>query len=95
VFDGNDDAYKAWLVANPDGYVVNTRRNFRPAYMVLHTARCGAVQNYTGVMRKGAFTERTYVKVCARDVNDLRNWVRLHGRRNGEFSKRCERCARA
>ena len=36
LFDGDDEAYRAWLVAHPGGYVLNTRRGIDPGYMVLH-----------------------------------------------------------
>jgi hypothetical protein len=92
VFDGNDAAYQAWLVANPRGYVVNTRRSKRPAYMVLHRADCATIRRLSGMARRGGFTERSYIKVCAVEIGALRDWVRRHDRADGSFSTECSLC---
>ncbi len=92
VFDSDDDAYQNWLAVNPRGYVVNARRNLSPTYMVLHTASCPTISIYGGMSRKGGFTERAYIKVCAPDIDSLRSWLRKHGRLDGTFSKECSRC---
>ena len=89
MFDSRDDAYQDWLLLHPRGYVVNARRRLSPGYMVLHTAQCRTIRTYTGTTPMGAFTERGYVKVCAMELNDLRGWVRRHGRQDGSFSKGC------
>jgi hypothetical protein len=92
VFDGDDNAYQAWLAANPNGYVLNTRREVDPLYMVLHRASCPTIREYTDMAQEGGFTERAYIKVCADSVSALRNWVRTHGRPDGTFSNECGRC---
>ena len=94
VFDSNDDAYQAWLVAHPRGYVLNVRRNLAPSYMVLHRTSCYTIRNYHERSKPGGFTERGYIKVCADELADLRAWVRRHGRPDGSFSKECSRCGR-
>jgi hypothetical protein len=95
LFDDNDHSYQRWLVANPHGYVINTRRRLSPSYMVLHRASCSSIRKYSSVALPGALTERSYVKVCAAGVADLRNWLRQHGRTDGAPSKECGLCARA
>src|SRR5262249_12759201 len=94
VFDNQDSAYQNWLVSHPRGYVVNARRNLTPSYMVLHTADCHSIRNYTRAASKGAFTERNYVKICSSDLDDLRSWVRQHCRPDGTFSSECSLCRR-
>ena len=92
IFDGNDDAYQNWLTENPRGYVMNARRNMAPSYRVLHRAFCSSIRNYSAQKCQGAFTQRSYIKICAPDVDDLRDWLRRNGRPNGTFSKECSRC---
>lgn len=92
VFDGNDNAYQAWLAMNRQGYVINLRRNLSPSYMVLHKASCPTISNYGGMSKKGGFTERSFIKVCALELDVLRQWARSHGRGNATFSNECSRC---
>lgn len=92
VFDCDDDAYQRWLEAYPSGYVINTHRGFNRNYMVLHRAGCWTISRYTAMARKGGFAERDYIKVCAGTESALMEWVRLHGRPDGSFSKRCGHC---
>jgi len=94
-FDGNDKAYLDWIGKNPNGYVVNVRRDLSPTYMVLHSTQCRTIQNYSDMARPGGFTERAYIKVCASRTADLSAWVRSHGRSDGSFSKECSLCGRA
>ena len=93
VFDGNDADYMAWLVRNPDGFVVNIRRQPDPDYMLLHRASCHSISRYTKSTSPGGFTERSYIKVCAGSIEELRDWVRRNGRADGSFSKECSLCA--
>ena len=91
IFDGNDDAYLDWLTSHPRGYVINARRTFVSTYMVLHTSECRRIG--TTKRAKGAYTERDYVKICAIELDDLRRWLRQHGRPDGTFSKECSGCS--
>lgn len=92
VFDGDDAAYQEWLANNPQGYVVNVRRNLTPSYMVLHKSNCDFICNQKRMAQKGGFTERAYLKICSNEINDLREWIRRHGRNDGGFSKECSKC---
>lgn len=91
-FNNNDKNYQAWLAANPYGFVLNTPRNHSPEYMVLHKASCFSISNYTRMAQPGGFTERQYVKVCGKIVDDLRTWVRQHGRPDGSYTGECRLC---
>lgn len=89
-FNGDDQAYLAWLDKNPRGFVLNTPRSKPVNNMVLHRANCKTIS--TRKVRPGGFTERDYIKICAEDVECLRRWVRRHGRADGSFSIECSLC---
>ena len=60
VFEFNiaDKTYLKWLVENPTGFVLNTRKTFDPNYIVLHKASCHTVTTYPNMENnKGGFTE--------------------------------------
>jgi hypothetical protein len=92
VFDDNDVQYSEWLAKHGKGFVINTRRSCDPGYMVLHRARCFTISQYTSMARRGGFTERQYVKVCADTVHELTQWTKSHGRTDGTFSTECSLC---
>lgn len=85
-FKRDERGYLEWLDANPHGYVINTTRSMSPSYMVLHRATCPTISQYNQMCREGGFTERDYIKVCALTHEELRDWVRGHGRPDGSFS---------
>lgn len=91
-FSGGDEMYQDWLEANPDGYVLNLRRDKNPVYMVLHKATCKRISKYNQTSRPGGFTQRSYIKVCSTGLNTLREWIRDNGRPNGSFSNECSSC---
>lgn len=88
-FDGDDGAYFAWLVRNPEGFVVNVRRRCSPDYVVLHRASCGHVAN---PREEGAYTERGYGKLCASTREDILDAPTYCGRTKGCFTKKCAHC---
>ena len=94
IFDGNDEAYQAWIAANPDGWVLNARRSLTTRYMVLHSVQCSSIRTYNDMAQPGGFTERAFVKICSPEIEDLRSWVRIHGRPDGSFSKECSHCVK-
>lgn len=88
-FDNDDAAYLEWLAGNPDGYVVNVREKLSPDYVMLHRATCPTI---SGPQEPGAYTERSYRKLCGRtlaDVAEAPTWCR---RARGSFTKRCSIC---
>lgn len=93
VFTDGDGAYLQWLTQHPHGFVLNTARSSSPGYMVLHRAVCPSISTYTHNARPGGFTERDYIKVCSADIEQLRVWVRQHGRPDGSFSRDCPLCS--
>lgn len=92
VFDSDDSVYLEWLAAHPTGFVLNTRRRGDPDYIVLHRATCRTIGHPTALASPGGFTERSYIKLCAESVDELRRWVRATGRPDGSFSNVCGFC---
>jgi hypothetical protein len=88
----SDNAYLCWLEDNPNGFVLNTRRPYSPKYMRLHRASCHHISEPTHENEHGGFTERGYVKICAADIEALRDWVAEHGRPDRTFSGACSHC---
>lgn len=80
LFDGNDSAYFAWLARNPMGYVVNVRRTCSPDYVVLHRASCGLISN---ARAEGAYTERSFSKLCGPTLADIQDAPKYCGRERG------------
>jgi hypothetical protein len=78
VFIDDDAAYHRWCQANPDGYVVNVRRNPTPDLFCLHrtSRRCIRVAPST---RHNPFTGRDYIKVCSDCIQALLQWGQAHG----------------
>lgn len=86
----SDEEFLAWARSNPSAFVVNTRRNPTPDYMVLHKASCVDLSNRG--YAPGALTERSYRKVGAASEQDLLLWIRNNVREATGFSRRCSRC---
>ena len=92
-FSNSDGAYQDWLENHPEGFVLTMLRSKPPDKMYLHRASCYKIKNYNRMARLGAFTERDYIKICATNLDSLRNWVRANGRPNGSFtSEFCYAC---
>jgi len=89
-FDGDDAGYLDWIAANPQGFVVNTRRYDDPSYFVLHRASCGTISS--DKVRAGAWTERNYVKLCSTEIGPLLDAAQELGCKDDDFSKACSRC---
>ncbi len=93
IFDYSDTAYLDWLHSHPEGYVLNRLRGSSSQYLVLHRATCDKIKKYTKMAKPGGFTERSYIKVCALHVDDLRAYARYKaGRLDGSFSAVCPIC---
>lgn len=71
-FKDDDDGYLAWVAANPGLYVLNTERNPRPSYLVLHRATCHTIN---GSHARGLQWTGEYVKFCG-SRSDLEAFAR-------------------
>jgi len=78
-FRDDDAGYRTWIYANPSGYVVNTERNPKPGYLILHTAMCDTI---TPTPDQSWMDQ--YIKVCSLKRFELDEWARSLGRRLSE-----------
>ena len=69
---------------------LNVRRLADPDYVILHRAGCDSISNDR--QGAGAFTGRSYRKICATSVAELQLAAEREGRSDGSFSKRCGLC---
>jgi len=92
IFDRRDMDYQKWIRENKDGFVLNVQRNISSQYMVLHKANCRKIYEYNRMSRPGGFTERQYIKVCGKDLEELHGWAARNGSLGGRFSKACSFC---
>lgn len=71
-FVDDDHGYRSWLVAHPEGWVLNTHRHPKPGYLILHHAVCRTINRpdddriWTGA----------YSKLCADIRSELEAWAR-------------------
>jgi hypothetical protein len=70
LFQDDDRGFFGWLEGNPGGYFVNSERNPRPAYLVLHRSDCS---HFTG--NPALHWTKDYVKHCSSDRRDLEQWA--------------------
>ena len=70
IFRDDDDAFFEWLEEHADGYFVNTERNPKPNYLVLHTPEC---PHFTST--KSLHWTKDYVKVCSTRRSELEEWA--------------------
>jgi hypothetical protein len=70
LFQDDDRGFFDWLLANPDGYFVNSERNPRPSYLVLHRTSCS---HFTGT--PSLHWTKDYVKHCCTDRRALEEWA--------------------
>jgi len=69
-FRDDDKGFLAWLQDHADGYFINSERNPKPNYLVLHRPSC---PHYTG--NPALRWTRNYVKFCSRDRSVLEGWA--------------------
>ena len=89
-FRDNDFKYLAWTAAHPNGFILNVRYHPILGTVVLHRANCKTIS--IDKHKSGAFTERSYRKICSATVAELQAAAKNEGRSDGSFSKRCSLC---
>jgi hypothetical protein len=70
VFIDGDTGFFDWLKANADGYVINTYRNPKPDYLVLHRPQCRHFKGGDSLQ-----WTKEYVKLCSTDLDELETWA--------------------
>lgn len=69
-FRDDDQGFFTWLEDNPDGYFINSERNPKPRYLVLHYSNC---RHFTG--NPGLHWTKDYIKFCSSDRTTLEAWA--------------------
>lgn len=88
VFENDDKAYLKWIKQNPFGFVVNTRKEKSRPYRVAHKVLCKFISNENNRAR----STENYIKVCATDPIELKQWFHEHKNNfNNEFHE-CGKC---
>ena len=75
VFADDDQGYRSWLAAHPNGLVVNSYRTPSASYLPLHSASCRHI-NRPFPAHGRTWTEGEYIKVCSLSRDDLDEWAR-------------------
>ncbi|NPT54888.1 hypothetical protein [Paraburkholderia elongata] len=93
----SDLNYRAWLAANPGGFVLNRYSSENSSsYLVLHRASCDYVTKLKGTATEGGHTEHNYLKVCSPEIAPLAAYASEHSTKHGKpgqsFTKLCTRC---
>lgn len=89
-FVDDEEGYLAWLINNPEGYVLNLRRRIPPDNVVLHKATCGGISSLK--RKPGAYTCRGYRKICEATIEELQFEEIRQMRKDRKFFKRCGNC---
>jgi hypothetical protein len=69
VFRDDDRGFFQWLDDYPDGYFINSERNPKPTYLVLHRPTCKHFDR--GPVR----WTKDYIKICSPDRSELEEWA--------------------
>jgi hypothetical protein len=85
-FRDDDDGFRAWLAAHPDGYLINIARSLNATEARVHRAGCWTI---SGQNARGGGWTGLYVKVCAEHLAELEQWAIDHV---GEPFPRCGAC---
>ena len=85
-FAGDDAAFRAWMEAHPQGFVLNHPHATRVTTLTLHRAGCPALSPRTDDAPRRATASP---KVCAPSAGALKAWSRAH---EGCDPTPCRRC---
>jgi hypothetical protein len=85
-FVDDDDGYLEWLIAHPDGWVLNVERNPCSKYLVRHRASCRTI---SGNPAHGTHWTHDYMKVCGQR-KELAQFARSE---IGGTAHRCALCS--
>lgn len=87
-FLDDEQGYRAWLRAHPDGFVVNSYRTPSRDYLILHKATCYTI---SGTPARGKVWTKDYAKTCSTNRHNLETWAR---QQVGGSLKPCGHCIR-
>jgi hypothetical protein len=69
-FRDDDRGFHTWLEDNPDGYFINTERDPKPGYLVLHRTECS---HFT--RNPALHWTKDYIKFCSGNRRMLEGWA--------------------
>lgn len=69
VFRDDDRGFFRWLDDHPDGYFINSERNPKPTYLVLHRPSCKHFD------RGPVHWTKDYIKICSTDRSGMEEWA--------------------
>jgi serine/threonine protein kinase len=69
-FQDDDRGFFGWLEHNPDGFFINSERNPKSTYLVLHSSNCPHFDRSPNI-----HWTKDYVKFCSPDRRELEEWV--------------------
>ncbi|SOE81974.1 HNH endonuclease [Caballeronia arationis] len=75
-FQNDEAGYNAWLLAHPDGFVMNVRHPPEKHRLILHKATCGNINDASVSDSEAPFTGGKYSKVCSLNHALIANWAR-------------------
>lgn len=75
-FKSGDEPYFAWLKANPQGYVLNTRRGKGDRSAKIHLAKCSHISSLKD--SPNGFTMNADIKVTATSIEPLIEYLRVN-----------------
>ena len=70
VFKDDDSGFLGWLDDHADGYFLNSDRNPKPTYLVMHRPSCPHFDRSPSVR-----WTKDYIKICSRSRDDLEEWA--------------------
>jgi hypothetical protein len=86
VFQDDEDGYRAWRAANPDGWVINIQRSLNPSDARVHHGACRTI---TGEPAPGTTWTGPYIKICAAELSHADAWAISY---TGATIVRCGTC---
>lgn len=84
LFVDDENGYRAWLYAHPSGFVLNTDRRPRAAYLILHRATCETIAPTPDRIWTGS-----YIKFCSDRREALEAWAK---EKVGTWPRSCAQC---
>ena len=71
IFDNDEEGYTRWVLAHPEGFVVNVDRAQKvPHYPMVHQATHKLISS----QEIGNFTTGKFLKICSADLQELDNY---------------------
>ncbi|MEQ1755159.1 MAG: hypothetical protein ABL973_13620 [Micropepsaceae bacterium] len=96
-FEDDDEGFKKWRKANPNGFILNlprppehNKRQFYLGAVKLHSAQCPNLQPDKNGEKP--WTSTGYIKICATNANELVKWFDAHADKPASWQPpRCKR----